>query len=220
MVALEALGAGAAWCCSRSKWRPPVATTATLRSPPLRSPAHLARTAAEAAGPLAARGTRTRTETAARTAGDCRAGSDVRLLRSGTLSAMEGPVEALRTVSRRTALVVSAGSGGGSKSAARATVFANPGERRPAHGAAGRWLCSNHRALPNPRALTPPVLWSRPAGLRSARTGGFAGGDGCSSHVKPLASTRGGMAGPPAGKRSDSSSARIRFLPPSHSLQP
>ena len=84
LVPLEALGAGAAWLCSRSKWRPPVATTEALRSP-----AHLARRAAEAAGPFAARGARTRTETAARTAGDCRAGTNVRVLRTGTLSAME-----------------------------------------------------------------------------------------------------------------------------------
>jgi hypothetical protein len=84
LVALVALEAGAAWFCSRSKWRPPVATNEALRAPP-----HLARRAAEAAGPFAARGTRTRTETAARTAGDCRAGTNVRLLRIGALSAME-----------------------------------------------------------------------------------------------------------------------------------
>ena len=84
LVGLVALEAGAAWFCSRSKWRPPVATNEALRAPP-----HLARRAAEAAGPFAARGTRTRTETAARTAGDCRAGTNVRLLRIGALSAME-----------------------------------------------------------------------------------------------------------------------------------
>ena len=158
-------------------------------------------------------------ETAARTAGDCRAGSNVRLLRSGTLSAMEGPVEAVRTVSRRTALVVTAGLGSGSRSAARATVFAN---WRAAPCPWRRWplVVQQPPGLAEPKGpAISPVLWSRPAGLRSARTGGSAGGDGCSSHVKPLADARGGMAGPPAGKRSDSSTAPD-FLPPSHSLQP
>ena len=222
LVALATLTSGTAGLCSRSKWRPPVATNEAPRAPP-----HLARRAAEAAWPFAARGTLTRTETTARTAGDNRAGTAVRVLRSGTLSAMERPVGAVRTVSRRAlpcgaALFLTAGLGCSSKSAVFVTEPANPGKRWATHDAADRSLCSDQRALSRPSAPAPPTLWPalpRPAEVRSARWGELAGGDDRGSHVKPLASTRGDMVGPLAGKRSDSSSARIRFVPWSHSLQ-